>query len=126
MGLCIFCHAVLAAGPGLLLGLEPLGCRCCGGHNDLMGDVASMKPNDVLNSPLYLTLRLLEEGCRLGEPLKTTRDTDGEREASLDPLSISAEAELHLRGLLLLMRLTEHARVRVSYDILWNYYYLLV
>lgn len=91
-----------------------------------MGDVASMKPNDVLNSPLYLTLRLLEEGCRLGEPLKTTRDTDGEREASLDPLSISAEAELHLRGLLLLMRLTEHARVRVSYDILWNYYYLLV
>lgn len=59
---------------------------------------------------------MLEEGCRLGQPLDTTAEAngkDGGPKAVPSPLSIAAEAELHLKGLLLLMRLTEHARVRV-------------
>nr|CDS26635.1 HEAT repeat containing protein 2 [Hymenolepis microstoma] len=103
--LSIFIHAVLAAGPGLLLGLEPHNCAC----NVNGMDKVSFQV-DFNDSPLMLTLRLLEEGCRLGEPLDTTKDGAG---ASTNPLSLAAEAELHLRGLLLLMRLTEHARVRV-------------
>lgn len=99
MGLAIFCHAVLAAGPGLLLGLEPTTCKC---NNET--NISQVNLNE---SPLFLTLRLLEEGCRLGEPLNTNS------EGSSGPLLVAAEAELHLRGLLMLMRLTEHARVRV-------------
>ncbi|VUZ52374.1 unnamed protein product, partial [Hymenolepis diminuta] len=103
--LSIFIHAVLAAGPGLLLGLEPTTCVCNANGKD--------KTNyqvDINESPLMLTLRLLEEGCGLGEPLDVNKGGGG---TSTNPLALAAEAELHLRGLLLLMRLSEHARVRV-------------
>ncbi|VDO05084.1 unnamed protein product [Rodentolepis nana] len=101
----IFIHAVLAAGPGLLLGLEPPTCAC-----NANGVDGICRQADFNDSPLMLTMRLLEEGCRLGEPLDRNKAGAG---ASTNPLSLAAEAELHLRGLLLLMRLTEHARVRV-------------
>uniref|UniRef100_A0A5K3FUN3 HEAT repeat-containing protein 2 n=2 Tax=Mesocestoides corti TaxID=53468 RepID=A0A5K3FUN3_MESCO len=104
VGLSIFCHAVLSAGPGILTDLEPA-CRCC---------CKSPPPVPVASedSCLLLTLRLLENGCKLNQPLdvKGRGDDDGK---SPNPMCISAEAELHLRGLLLLIRLTEHARVRL-------------
>ncbi|VDM17209.1 unnamed protein product [Hydatigera taeniaeformis] len=116
VGLCIFCHAVLAAGPGLLLGLEPLECRGCGGVSSVELSTLPSVAEGITASSFYLTLHLLEEGCRLGQPLDTNAGTNekGEGvEAAATPLSIAAEAELHLKGLLLLMRLTEHARVRI-------------
>ncbi|KAL5103833.1 Dynein assembly factor 5 axonemal [Taenia crassiceps] len=116
MGLYIFCHAVLAAGPGLLLGLEPLECRGCGG--DRLAELSTLPSANegITSSSLYLTLRMLEEGCRLGQPIDTTAAANGKGggpKVASSPLSIAAEAELHLKGLLLLMRLTEHARLRI-------------
>ncbi|VDK33260.1 unnamed protein product [Taenia asiatica] len=116
VGLCIFCHAVLAAGPGLLLGLEPLECRGCGGGSSAELSTLPSVTEGITSSSLYLTLHMLEEGCRLGQPLDTTAEANGKGGGSKmapSPLSIAAEAELHLKGLLLLMRLTEHARVRI-------------
>lgn len=99
---------MLAAGPGLLLGLESRACAC-----GAKAEISIIAENcvDIKDSALLLTLRLLEEACRLGEPLGSNK-VSGDSETN--PLAIAAEAELHLRGLLLLVRLTEHARVRVS------------
>lgn len=116
VGLSIFCHAVLAAGPGLLLGLEPLECCSCGGGSSAKLSALPSVTDGITSSSLYLTLRLLEEGCRLGQPLDTTAEANGKGggpKTAPSPLSTAAEAELHLKGLLLLMRLTEHARVRI-------------
>uniref|UniRef100_A0A0X3P0A3 Dynein assembly factor 5 n=2 Tax=Schistocephalus solidus TaxID=70667 RepID=A0A0X3P0A3_SCHSO len=97
-GLAIFTHTVLAAGPALLAGLEPP-CKCC----------KPLITGELPENSLLPTLQLLEQGCKLNQPL-TTKGSGDEKS---HPMSIASEAELHLRGLLLLVRLTEHARVRL-------------
>ncbi|VDN30526.1 unnamed protein product [Dibothriocephalus latus] len=99
IGLAIFSYTVLAAGPALLAGLEPP-CKCC----------KPLITGDLPENSLLPTLQLLEQGCNLNQPLTTK----GSGDEKVHPMSIASEAELHLRGLLLLVRLTEHARVRVS------------
>lgn len=70
-------------------------------------------------SCLNVALQLLERGCRLDrEPGADAEKSPG----GTDPLTMASEAELRLRGLMLLTRLTDNTAVRVS-RFHWSCYY---
>ncbi|KAG5455011.1 Dynein assembly factor 5, axonemal [Clonorchis sinensis] len=88
VGLAIFSRCLQTSGPALL-----------------------MKPSgSTTDTCLDIVLQLLEQGCRLNRsPGASATDKSP---VGTDPLTMASEAELRLRGLLLLTRLTDNGPIR--------------
>ncbi|KER31357.1 hypothetical protein T265_02407 [Opisthorchis viverrini] len=88
VGLAIFSRCLQTSGPALL-----------------------MKPSgSTTDTCLDIVLQLLEQGCRLNRsPGESVTDKSP---GGTDPLTMASEAELRLRGLLLLTRLTDNGPIR--------------
>ncbi|THD25390.1 hypothetical protein D915_003971 [Fasciola hepatica] len=96
VGLAIFSRCVQLAGPALLL-------------STVGSDSAESLSPLSSNTCLSVALQLLERGCRLDR--KPGCDAE-KAPGGTDPLTMASEAELRLRGLMLLTRLTDNTAVR--------------
>ncbi|KAF6769865.1 hypothetical protein AHF37_12700, partial [Paragonimus kellicotti] len=100
VGLAIFSRCLQTAGSALLMSPS----------NGLKTDQDN---NPAIETCLPIVLRLLERGCRLDR----VAGADTEKSpGGCDPLTMASEAELRLRGLILLTRLTDNGPVRVGYS----------
>ncbi|KAF8561388.1 HEAT repeat containing protein [Paragonimus westermani] len=96
VGLAIFSRCLQTAGSALLM-------------NPSNGLKTDQDNNPTTETCLPIVLRLLERGCRLDRVAGA--DTEKSPGGS-DPLTMASEAELRLRGLILLTRLTDDGPVR--------------
>ncbi|CAL8081950.1 unnamed protein product [Calicophoron daubneyi] len=93
VGLAIFSRCLQTAGPALLM------------------DSPCPTSGSSATNCLGIVLRLLEQGCRLD---RTPGTDTGKSPGGPDPLTMASEAELRLRGLILLTRLTDNDSVRTA------------
>ncbi|CAH8604211.1 unnamed protein product [Heterobilharzia americana] len=101
-GLAILSRCLQLSGPALLIKANSQQYNVSLNHDD----------NESSVECLTAVLDLLERGCRLDHPpggSKLDKSPGG-----TDPLTLASEAEIRLRGLMILTRLTENSHIRVA------------